>query len=81
LHKGFWEKLSYKRPVWDHKMCGKKFASLAKDSQQFLLNITVQSNKFNKLGGIAHRLLVRQEYILDAQFVLYQETLATPQLK
>jgi len=64
LHKGFWEKLSYKRPVWDHKMCGEKFASLAKDSQQFLLNITVRQHKFNKLGGIAHRLLVRENTFL-----------------
>ena len=67
--------------MWDHKMCGEKFASLAKDSQQFLLNITVQQDKFNKLGGKAHRLLVREEYILDVQVVLYQETLAAPQLK
>jgi len=36
LHKGFWEKLSYKRPVWDHKMCGEKSACLANDSWPFL---------------------------------------------
>jgi len=45
-------------------MCGEKFASLAKDSQQFLLNITVRQHKFNKLGGIAHRLLVRENTFL-----------------
>jgi hypothetical protein len=80
LHKGLWEKLSYKRPVWDKKICGETSTCLAKDSTIFV-SISVQQYKFNTLGGIVHRLLVREEYIIGIQFVLYQERLATPQLR
>jgi hypothetical protein len=66
--------------VWDQKMCGETSTCLAKDLPIFV-SISVQQYKFNTLGGIAHRLLVREEYILGVQSVLYQEILATPQLR